>query len=160
MIELSEKFLQFWRSVFNKELYEQNKRIEIIEEAKELPSPLPRLSLNIDFINDLRQLLKRYYPEAQLLGVTNTNSMEPVVDAGHWIVIIPFKDFPFLESKKSIVEGDIINFYRMIDNAPSVMHRVIRKEEGYILTRGDNTIKLDGFTLNENIKGYCAMIIY
>ena len=163
-IEFSDKFLQLWRSVFNKELYEQNKRIEIIEEAKELPSPVPRLSRDEDFLNALDTLLEKYYPGCKMTGVTDTNSMEPSIDSGHQVVLIPFKDKTNFDNseldKKSIQEGDIVWFHRMSDGSPNVLHRVIKKNEGWIVTRGDNTVTLDGPTINQNIKGFCGMIIY
>ena len=157
-IEFGEKFLQLWRSIFNKELYEQNKRIEIIEEARELPSPLPRLSKNEAFLDELDIILEKHYGKGvKITGVTDTNSMEPNIDFGHTVVLIPMNN----EDKKEIVEGDIIWFYRMADGSPNVLHRVIQKrEDGIVITRGDNTVALDGFTLPKNIKGYCGMIIY
>ena len=156
MIEFSEKFLQLWRSVVNKELYEQNKRIEIIEESKELPSPTPRLSQNEDFLNALDELLEKYYPGVKMVGVTNTNSMEPTIDNGHKVVLIPFLRTPEIY----VEEGDIVWFHRMSDGSDNVLHRVITKNEGWIVTRGDNTVTLDGPTINSNIKGFCGMIIY
>ena len=156
MIEFSDKFLQLWRSVFNKELYEENKRIEIIEEAKELPSPLPRLSKNEKFLDEFDKLIEKHYPGALMVGVTDTNSMEPLVDYGHKVVLIPFKE----EDKKNIQEGDIIWFYRMSDGSPNVLHRVVQVHPGWIVTRGDNTVTLDGPTIDKNIKGFCAIIIY
>ena len=157
MIEISDKFLQLWRSVFNKELYEQNKRIEIIEEAKELPSPLPRLSKNNAFLDELDKLLEKYYPGIKIVGVTDTNSMEPFIDYGHQIVLLPLTE----KDKKTIQEGDIAWFKRMADGSENVLHRVIQKrDDGIIITRGDNTVALDGFTLPKNLKGVCVMVIY
>ena len=157
MIDMSERFLQLWRIVFNKELYNQNKRIEIIEEARELPSPLPRLSKNEKFLDELDTLLEKYYPGVKMVGVTDTNSMEPTIDFGHKIVLIPMND----EQKKGIVEGDILWFFRMSDYSENVLHRVIQKrDDGIVMTRGDNTVIIDGFTLPKNIKGFCGMIIY
>ena len=142
--------------LMNEDLYEKNKRIEIIEEAKELPSPLPRLSKNESFLNDLDKLLEKHYPGCNMVGVTDTNSMEPLVDAGHQVVLIPFKEW----EKLKIIEGDIVWFYRISDGSPNVLHRVIQKHEGWIVTRGDNTVQLDGPTIHQNIKGFCGMIIY
>ena len=157
IIEISEKLLMKIREAFNQSLKEQNKRIEIIEDSKELPSPLPRLSKNEKFLNELDTLIEKHYPGSKMVGVTDTNSMEPLVDFGHSIVLIPFKE----EQKRDIIEGDIIWFYRMADGSPNVLHRVIQKrDDGIVITRGDNTIEHDGFTLPKNIKGYCGMIIY
>ena len=157
MIELSKKFLEKVKSAFNSFLYGEGKRIEIIEEAKELPSPRPRLSNNQEFLDELDDLIEKYHSKAIIVGVTDTNSMDGIVDYGHQVVLIPFEE----EEKKTIQEGDIVWFYRMSDGSPNVLHRVIEKrDDGIILTRGDNTVALDGFTLPKNIKGYCAMIIY
>jgi|SRR3990167_3180676 len=156
IIEISQKLLEKIKWALNESVREQNKRVEIIEEAKELPSPLPRLSKNEKFIDELDKLLEKYYPGSKIVGVTDTNSMEPLVDYGHSIVLIPFKE----EEKLGIIEGDIVWFHRISDDSPNVMHRVIRKEEGWIVTLGDNLVTNDGPTAYKNIKGYCGMIIY
>ena len=156
VIKLSDKFLQLWRSVFNEELYTQNRRIEIIEEARELPSPHPRLSKNTAFLDELDKLLEKYYPGVKLTGVTNTNSMEPLIDNGHQVALIPLKDW----QKNDVIDGDIVWFHRMSDGSPNVLHRVVTKNSGWIVTRGDNTVTLDGPTIYGNIKGYCGMVIY
>ena len=43
LIEWSKGFLNIWKGVFKKELGAQGKRLEVIEDSAELPSPLPRL---------------------------------------------------------------------------------------------------------------------
>ena|SRR3990167_7876932 len=160
-IEYSTGFLDKLKAIFNKDLAQQNKRIEIIEEAKELPSPVPRISYNLKFMSELRQLVKKHFPEAIVTGVTDTNSMEPVIDKGHTAIIIPFADKGINMKKESIDEGDILLFYRRFDDSPDVMHRVIRRDaDGKVITRGDNTVALDGFTLDRDIHGFCGMIIY
>src|SRR3990167_6334822 len=156
-IELSKAFLQKVKETFNKLLYEQGERIEIIEEASELPSPLPRLSKNEKFLDELDLLIEKYYPNSLMVGVTDTNSMEPLIDIGHQIVLIPLDD----NHKGDVRVGDIIWFFRMADGSPNVLHRVIEKrDDGIVITRGDNTVAFDGFTLPKNIKGFCGMIIY
>lgn len=156
-IELSDKFLQKVKDSFNSILKSQDKEIKITEDSKELPSPKARVSYNLLFMRDFEKLLKKYYPDAYITGVTDTNSMEPVIDISHRAVIIPFKE----EEKKEIVEGDIILFDRIFDSTPNVMHRVIEKrDDGIVITKGDNLVRHDGFTLPRNIKGYCAIIFY
>ena|SRR3990167_2008950 len=156
LIEISEKLLMKIKEAFNQSLKEQNKRIEVIDEAKELPSPLPRLSKNEKFLDELDALIEKHYPGSKMVGVTDTNSMEPLVDIGHKIVLIPFKE----TEKKSIIEGDIVWFHRIKDGSPNVLHRVIRKEDGWIVTLGDNLVENDGPTANKNIKGFAGMVIY
>ena len=156
---MSEKFLEKVKWAFNSILSEEEtpKRIEVIEEAKELPSPQARISLNDNFLDELDKLIEKYFANAIMVGVTDTNSMDGWIDFGHQVVLIPFKDE---EEKNKIQVGDIIWFRRMSDGAENVLHRVIEKHDGWVVTRGDNLVINDGPTINANIKGYLAMIIY
>lgn len=159
-IELSQKFLEKVKAVFNENLRIQNKRIEIIEEAKELPSPLPRLSLNLNFMREFEELIKKHYPKGILIGVTDTNSMEPWIDKNNFAIILPFSDYGW-DSKKNIQEGDIILFDRVFDGTENVLHRVIQKNsDEVVLTRGDNLVQNDGLTVDSKIKGFCGGVIY
>ena len=90
------------------------------------------------------------------MGVTDTNSMEPLVDIGSQIALIPLTD----AQKDEIIEGDIIWFKRMSDGAENVLHRVIEKHDSWVVTRGDNLVVSDGPIPYADIKGYCAMIVY
>ena len=49
--------------------------------------------------NTLKKLLEKHYPGCKMTGVTGTNSMEPTIDDGHKVVLIPFKE---LEKSKII----------------------------------------------------------
>lgn len=158
-IEWTDKFKELWKNTWNKILYEQEtpQRIEIIKEAEELPSPIPRLSKNDVLLDDIDNEIEKHYPNSIMVGVTDTNSMEPLVDFGHQIVLIPFKND---EEKSKIQVGDVIWFHRMSDGSPNVLHRVIEKHDGWVMTRGDNLVANDGPTIYANIKGYLAMVIY
>ena len=59
---MSEKFLEKVKWAFNSILSEEEtpKRIEVIEEAKELPSPQARISLNDNFLDELDKLIEKY----------------------------------------------------------------------------------------------------
>lgn len=158
-IELSEKFLQKVKETFNKILYEEEtpQRVEIITEAEEKPSPLPRLSKNELCLDEIDNVLEKYYDEPIIVGVTDTNSMDSLIDFGHQIVLIPFKNE---EEKKTIQVGDIIWFRRMSDGTENVLHRVIEVPDGWVVTRGDNLVISDGPIPFKDIKGYCAAIFY
>src|SRR3990167_8508276 len=159
VMEITKKFLQLWRSVFNKILYEQEEpqRLEVITEAEEKPSPKPRLSLNDTFLDELDELLEKHNGNSALMvGVTDTNSMEPLIDIGCQIALIPLTD----AQKQDIIAGDIVWFKRMSDGAENVLHRVIEVNDGWVVTRGDNLVVSDGPIPFKDIKGYCAMIIY
>lgn len=157
LIELSEKFLQKVKEAFNSILKDEGKEIRITTEAEELPSPQARLSKNEDFLDALDELLEKYYIDVKIVGVTDTNSMDGWIDYGHQVVLISFKNE---EEKAKIQVGDIIWFHRMSDGSPNVLHRVIEKHDGWVVTRGDNLVENDGPTINASIKGYLAMIIY
>ena len=156
----SDRFLEKLLGIINKDIYTQRKRVDLIEEAKELPSPLPRLSTNLAFINEFNQLLKKHF-NGKLVRVTDTNSMEPLIDYGNLIALIPFDEEEAILSKKTLQEGDIIEFYRVSDGQPSVLHRIVTKrDEEVVITRGDNTVILDGFTVKKYIKHFCGGILY
>ena len=158
-IELSKKFLEKVKEAFNRILYEQEEpqRLEVITEAEEKPSPKPRLSLNEAFLDELDELLEKHNGNSALMvGVTDTNSMEPLIDIGCQIALIPLTD----AQKQDIIAGDIVWFKRMSDGAENVLHRVIEVNDGWVVTRGDNLVVSDGPIPFKDIKGYCAMIIY
>ena len=156
-IEISKKLWDRIVEALNISGYSEGKRIESIEEAAELPSPQPRISLNEKFLDELDLLIEKYYPNSLMVGVTDTNSMDGFIDFGMQVVLVPFKNE---EEKSNIQVGDIIWFYRMSDASPNVLHRVIEKHDGWVLTRGDNLVANDGPTIYANIKGYLAMITY
>ena len=136
---------------------DSKKRAVIIEDSAELPSPLPRLSKKEDLLDEMDLLLEKYYGrEVMMVGVTDTNSMEPLIDFGHTVVILPLSE----EEKQNLQVGDIILFHRVSDGSPNVLHRIIQKNDGWVITRGDNLVDNDGFTAYKNIKGYLAMVIY
>ena len=134
----------------------KNKRIVVVEDSAELPSPKPSLSYNNAFLDELDKLLEKYYPGAKMVGVTDTNSMEPLIDFGHTAVILPLTE----AEKEKLQVGDIILFHRVSDGSPNVLHRIIQKNDGWVVTRGDNLAENDGPTAYKNIKGYLAMVIY
>ena len=159
VIELSQKFLQKVREAFNQALFEQEnpQRIEIITEAEEKPSPLPRLSKNEAFLDEMNRILERHYGSSALMvGVTDTNSMENLIDNGHTIIILPLNE----DEKKKLQVGDIILFNRVADGNPRVLHRIIKKEDNYVVTRGDNLVVNDGIIAYKDINGICVGILY
>jgi len=156
-IEITKKLWDRIIEALNISGYSEGRRVKNIEEAQELPSPFPRLSKNEILLDDIDNEIEKYYPNSIMIGVTDTNSMEPLIDFGHQIVLIPFKND---EEKAKIQVGDIIWFHRMSDGSPNVLHRIIETHDGWVVTRGDNLVVNDGPTIYANIKGYCAMIIY
>lgn len=156
-IEITKKLWDRIVEALNISGYSEGKRIETIEEAKELPSPQARLSLNEPLLDGIDREIEKYHPNFVMVGVTDTNSMDGWIDFGHQVVLIPFKNE---EEKNKIQVGDIIWFHRMSDGSPNVLHRVIEKHDGWVVTRGDNLVVNDGPTINANIKGYLGMIIY
>jgi hypothetical protein len=163
-IKWSEGFMKkFLESVpyINNQLYPYRKRVTLVESAKELPSPLARLTTNKAFVKDFNKLVKKHFG-GFVVGVTNTNSMEPFIDKGHLPIMMPFKEKKVLFRKMDLMEGDIIGFHRRLDNSPFVLHRIVekRKDGSGVITRGDNTVFLDGFTENKDIKYFCGGVLW
>lgn len=162
IIEWSKKFKEFWKSTWNKILYTQEipQRVEIIsDEAEEKPSPLPRLARMEKFLDKLDDLAEEWFEGPVLVGVTDTNSMDGIVDYGHQVLLIPFEDTS-PKRKEDIIVGDIIWFRRMSDGAENVLHRVIEVHDGWVVTRGDNLVVSDGPIPYSDIKGYLGAVIY
>lgn len=162
-ISFSKKFAdKFSQSIpaLNEELYPFAKRVQLIENAKEVPSPAPRVSQNAIFIAGFSDLISRQFG-GFLVDVTNTNSMDPWIDAGHKAVMIPFQSFPPFR-KQDLQVGDIILFDRELDKAKNVLHRIesIGSNGKVVATRGDNTTVLDGKTAAEQIRYLCVGVIY
>lgn len=162
-IQFSKRFAdKFSQSIpeLNKELYPFAKRINLIENAKDVPSPHARISRNPSFSVALGDLLARQF-NGFLVDVTDTNSMDPWIDAGHKALVIPFQSFsPF--RKEDLQVGDIILFDREADNVKNVLHRIeqVQVNGKIVVTRGDNTTVLDGQTVQEKIHYLCVGVIY
>lgn len=94
--------------------------------------------------------------EARWTRFTDTNSMDPFLDAGsNGIEIIP-------DSPEKINAGDIISYQT---NYGVIIHRVVEKgtdEQGiYYLVKGDNNPSVDpGKVRFEQVKGVLVAIIY
>jgi len=160
----SKKFAaKFLESVpyINNMLFPHRKRVNLIESAKELPSSLPRLSRNAAFVNEFNALLRKHF-KGRTIGVTDTNSMEPFIDWGHLPILIPFNEGIVGLRKRDLIVGDVILFHRRSDGSPMVLHRIIdKKDDGSIvMTRGDNTVWLDGKTTMRDIKYICAGVLW
>ncbi len=147
--------------VVNADLYKERKQLRLIEASKELPSPVPRVVYNLRFMSNLHALTNKYFPESQLIDVSNTNSMEPTIDQKNKILILPFDEEVWYQKKETLEVGDIILFKRTLDNTNNVLHRIVAKKgNNYVLTRGDNTVRLDGGTMFKNIHGVCGGVLY
>lgn len=142
---------------YNRWTYASRMRLKLIISAEELPSPKPRMLHRFGY-NKIYSLAKGMSPTITITGVTNTNSMEPVIDAGHIALI---EDKPNIQD---LVVGDIVLFYRRLDKNPRVLHRIVligNDSKGwYCETRGDNTVWLDGKIRYQDILGICVAIIY
>ena len=143
--------------VYNRFLHASRRRLTLTISGQELPSPKPRMLHRAGY-NKIYSLAKALDKRMTITGVTDTNSMEPVIDHGHLALIT---DKP---RKEYLVVGDILLFYRRLDNSPRVLHRIIEigdDEEGwYCITRGDNTVWIDGKIRYKDILGICVGVIY
>lgn len=162
-ISMSERFAQrFADSIgaLNKELYPFRKRVELIKNSQEVPSPNVRAAKNDAFTAALAQIVSSHF-NGFLIGVTDTNSMDPWIDLGHKAIMIPFQSFaPF--RKEDLRVGDVILFDRMLDGSKNVLHRIISMQDDgkMVVTRGDNTSVIDGQTFQDNIHYVCIGVVY
>ncbi len=146
-------------AVMNSRLLPLKKRLVLVEDAKELPSPQLRASKDHQMSREIAMLLKENY-NGILVDIADTNSMDPWIDAGHQALMVPIRDkAPF--RVKDLIAGDIIMFTRSLDGAQNVLHRIITIDKaGMVLTRGDNTLYLDGRTQDKDIKYVCVGVLY
>ena len=153
---ITNKYLRKVVSAYNSWIYASRRRISLTISAQELPSPKPRLLHRVGY-NKIRAMSKGISDSITISGITNTNSMEPLIDEGHLALI---EDPP---RKEDLIVEDIILFFRVIDRQ-RVLHRIIEvgvDENGwYCITRGDNTVWIDGKIRYNNVLGVCVGIIY
>ena len=162
-IKFSSRFAdKFVQSVpeLNQELYPFSKRVQLIDNAKEIPSPLRRAAKNEAFRIALSDLLGRFFG-GFLVTVSDTNSMDPWIDAGHQALMVPFQEFPPFR-REDLQVGDIVLFDRLLDGTKDVLHRIeeIKDDGRIVITRGDNTTVLDGETAKQKLKYLCVGVIY
>jgi len=154
---ISDKFLKKMIDSFNSMLFVRRKRLNLTVSGQELPSPKPR-SLHRFTYNKIYALAKGLSKTMTISSPTDTNSMEPVMDAGH-LALIDDKT-----KVSDLIVGDIVLFYRKLDRSPRVLHRIIEigtdSEGWFCYTRGDNTVWLDGKVRYEDIYGLCYGVLY
>ena len=143
----SKKFIEKFTSIIpyiNERLYGEKKRIKLTESVKELSSPKVRLSINYPFMNDITRSLE-VNAKGEIFGIADTNSMEPLMDAGHKVLVVPFKN------KDELQVGDIVVFDR--GDHPLVIHRIIELKAEGIVTLGDNVVWKDQDFVTVNSEG-------
>lgn len=86
-------------------------------------------------------------PDTWVGRLLPTGSMEPTLNENDWLI---FQRTPF----GRIRPGDVISFHCPLDSVP-VTHRVVRRlENGRLLTRGDNNLEVDPWTVGaEDFRG-------
>jgi|SRR3989339_936220 len=92
---------------------------------------------------------------ALIVAVSDTNSMDPVLDEDSLLVVTP------ADSESGIAEGDIIIFHR---EEKLIVHRVISvgtDENGWFaITKGDNNLIDDGKIRGDKVMGVVVGILY
>jgi len=116
---------------------------------------IPYANISYDSEKEIIQI-KDIPPNIWLAGVDDTNSMDPVVDAGHTCILT--NNF----EHKDLTVGDVVVYQYY---TKKIMHRIVKitkDSEGRIFTlRGDNTGRHDPFILrDQNIKWLLLGIIY
>jgi len=118
-----------------------------IPTQKDKPSPNSSLSSR-----SLRGFLRSGFPiNYKIRPVTDTNSMEPVIDDNHLVVTEPFN------SSVSLRVGDII-VYRYPRSNPEmlILHRVISVNNSFVETKGDNNFFKDKRVYYDQILERCV----
>jgi len=136
--------------------------LDILRKFYMKQSSLERISPN-DWIKDedityleIEGLLTiKLKPKVWVTGVTDTNSMDGLVDYGHHAILTTAFD------KGKLAVGDIVcyNYYGKL-----ILHRIVQIKEGanrLYKCRGDNCITDDPYWLGDNnIKYLCVGFLY
>jgi signal peptidase I len=136
--------MKFFESLFN-----------IFSGTKDLPDPKDRIKEEQILVTKEKITINQ--KGVMWSRIANTESMNPVFDKGHNIFFIK-------PVKEDLQVGDIISFYRKIDNVQNVIHRIIEigndSQGWYVITKGDNCTTTDGKTRFEDIHKVVIGIIY
>ena len=121
--------------------------------GKELPSPKPRIkSEEVLYYPQLGQITINNIPEGTwITTVMDTNSMDPVFDIGHLLILTPITDH------SDLIVGDIVNYKQEGTGYDSIIHRItkitIKDGVRHYECKGDNCVKADPYDLIDgNIK--------
>lgn len=123
----------------------------------ERPSPFPRIAKDNIHVYEDKVVIDVENP--QWASFTDTNSMDPVFDAGHYAI----QEVP--RSEVDIHIGDIITYSHPSIQQGNLIHRVIQvgyDDQGwYAVAKGDNNANADpGKVRFSQIKKVVAAIIY
>ena len=156
-MRFTDKFLKRLQNAYNSMTYTYQRRMHIVFSGEDLPSQKPRTLHSVGY-NVVRKAGKLLDSDMTVSGVTNTNSMDPMIDYGH-VILVGKKP-----TKSKLEVGDVILFYRRLDNNPRVLHRIVEigedKEGWYCQTRGDNTVWLDGKIRYNDVTGLLKAVVY
>jgi len=124
---------------------------------REVSSPFARISQ--DKIHVMKDRVVIEMNDPQWATFTDTNSMDPVFDSGHYALqVVP-------ETDNDIHVGDIISYTHPSISQGNLIHRVIQvgtdAEGWYAITKGDNNPLPDpGKVRFSQVKRVVAAIIY
>jgi len=120
----------------------------------EKPSPKIRITPEqADLIIKAIQKIQGF-EDCFIVGVSKTNSMEPTIDDGMYLILQPvnFND---------LIVGDIIMYeHPDFNQGNPVLHRIVDKANGMFETKGDNNARNDPVKIGqEHIKGIWRITI-
>ena len=116
-----------------------------VSSTQEKPSPLPTT------ITGYNKQFREFYQKLgwKVFEIADSNSMDPVFDAGHLLVGEPYTQATSLAIGDIVVWGD-----------RHIVHRIIALEQTRFKTLGDNNARDDGWQLKSAITHVVRVISY
>ena len=101
--------------------------------------PSPKIRITAEQADQIIKAIQKIpgMEDCFIAGIAPTNSMEPTLDDGQYVVLQP-RDYT------DLITGDIIMFeHPGFNNGLPVLHRIIEISQGYCQTKGDNNAYKD-----------------
>jgi len=121
--------------------------------GRDIPDPKDRIKESQISVSKSKVVINQ--EGVMLSRIANTESMNPVIDAGHNALFIK-------PVKEDLQVGDIISFKKA--GVGNIMHRIIKisedKDGWYCITKGDNSSVSDGKVRFKDIKKVLVGIVY
>ena len=159
MVMYTDEFLEKLCKGLNKGLMLQRRRLVLVKSSQDVPSPKPRFGRTflLKYEQNKKSLEQMFGKKMFVSVLSDTNSMDGVMDSGHLALISEGID------EKDLIVGDVISFF-YDDNNPRILHRIIEigkdKFGWFCYTRGDNVTIPEGKIRKEQLNGVLLGLLY